>query len=389
MTVLALLVGIGGALVLRHDLALTNALEESLEAEAESLATSETLPRVIPPFVDDDAFAVVYDDDGNLLASTANIEEDDDDRDGYVIVRRRGPGRSVTVAAPDDDIDDSVASLVGSLVIAIPVGTLVLAALVWLVVGRTLQPVEAIRAEVAAIGGRDLHRRVPVPETDDEIGRLARTMNDMLARVEDASARQARFVSDASHELRTPLARMRAELEVDLAHPSTADLAATHRSALEEVDGLQHLVDDLLALAKSDAGAGGARTPVDLATLVVGDDVVHVDATSTIVDGDERALRRAITNLVDNARRHARSRVDVVIADATVSVTDDGDGVPVEHRARIFDRFAQVDESRTGSGTGLGLAIAREIAGQHGGTLTLEGANRFVLSLRATPPAPR
>ena len=131
-----------------------------------------------------------------------------------------------------------------------------LGVLTWVLVGRTLRPVERIRAEVAEIGGSDLHRRVPVPAADDEVGRLATTMNDMLARVEEGQQRQRRFVADASHELRGPLTRMRTELEVDLEHPATADAEATHRSVLEEVVGLQQLVDDLLMLARSDGGIG-------------------------------------------------------------------------------------------------------------------------------------
>ena len=135
--------------------------------------------------------------------------------------------------------------------------TALLAALVWALAGRTLRPVEAIRREVARIGATDLRRRVPVPPGDDEVARLARTMNAMLDRVEGASERQRRFVGDASHELRTPLARMRSEIEVDLAHPDRADLVATHHSVLDEAVGMQRLVDDLLRLARAD-GTGGA-----------------------------------------------------------------------------------------------------------------------------------
>ena len=145
-----------------------------------------------------------------------------------------------------DDIDESVSTLARSLLVGIPLVVAALALLLWWVVGRTLRPVEAIRAEVADIGGRDLHRRVPVPPGDDEVARLARTMNDMLERVDDAAQRQRRFVADASHELRSPLTRIRTELEVDLAHPGEADLLATHASVLDETVGLQRLADDLL-----------------------------------------------------------------------------------------------------------------------------------------------
>ncbi len=131
----------------------------------------------------------------------------------------------------------------------------------WWLVGRTLRPVEAIRAGVGEIGGSDLHRRVPVPPGDDEVARLARTMNDMLGRVESSAERQQRFVADASHELRSPLTRIRSELEVDLAHPAGADPTATHRSVLDEVDGLQRLVDDLLLLARIDGDPTGTSPP--------------------------------------------------------------------------------------------------------------------------------
>ncbi len=150
------------------------------------------------------------------------------------------------VAGTLDDIEESTEALVTSLTIAVPLVAAVLDALVWWLVGPTLRPVEAIRAEVAAIGGSALDRRVPQPGCDDEIARLARTMNAMLDRVESAARRQQRFVADASHELRSPLTRIRSELEVDLAHLDEADPATTHRSVLDEALGLQRLVEDLL-----------------------------------------------------------------------------------------------------------------------------------------------
>ena len=148
-----------------------------------------------------------------------------------------------------DDLNESVRLLVTSLVVAVPALVGLLCLLLWWLVGRTLRPVEEIRSEVAAIGATELDRRVPEPESDDEIARLARTMNKMLDRLADATQRQQRFVADASHELRTPLTRMRTELEVDLAEEGGADLIATHRSVLDEVAEMQLLTDDLLYLA--------------------------------------------------------------------------------------------------------------------------------------------
>jgi signal transduction histidine kinase len=277
--------------------------------------------------------------------------------------------------------------------------------LTWVLVGRTLRPVERIRAEVAEIGGSDLHRRVPVPAADDEVGRLATTMNDMLARVEEGQQRQRRFVADASHELRGPLTRMRTELEVDLEHPATADAEATHRSVLEEVVGLQQLVDDLLMLARSDGGVTDVADAgsIDLAELA-GAVVSRANGRSGVVVelagvaaapavGRPGELQRAIGNLLDNAVRHAASTVRVMVSrnldTVSVAVEDDGEGIPAADRDRVFERFARVDAARTAGdgGAGLGLSIAREIVVRHGGTLivdaTYENGARFVITLPA------
>ena len=309
----------------------------------------------------------------------------------------------IHVAAPSDDVTDSVATLQRSLLVAIPLSAIALALLTWVLVGRTLRPVERIRAEVAEIGGTELHRRVPVPDAADEIGRLATTMNDMLARVEQAQARQRRFVADASHELRSPLTRMRTELEVDLEHPATADPEATHRSVLEEVVGLQQLVDDLLLLARSDGAAvaiaGVERFDLgDVAERAAqrshpreGVTVAIEAAEPALTSGRPGDLERAIGNLIDNAVRHATSavRVDVQGDGDTVSVVveDDGRGIPVADRERIFERFARVDAARSadGGGTGLGLSIARDIVERHGGSIAVDPAYergaRFVITL--------
>ena len=168
---------------------------------------------------------------------------------------------SCTSASPLDDIDERIRVLAVALAVVIPLVTALLAAVVFVLVGRTLRPVERIRREVAAIGPGELDRRVPQPPGSDEIARLATTMNTMLDRLDTANRRQQRFVADASHELRTPLARIRTELEVDLSHPETADERATSRSVLDEVEHLQRLVDDLLVLARSDSNATAPPAP--------------------------------------------------------------------------------------------------------------------------------
>jgi signal transduction histidine kinase len=317
--------------------------------------------------------------------------------DPYRVLSRRVDGRDgpllLYVAGALDDVDESTGVLATTLTVAIPGLTAVLAALIWSLVGRTLRPVEAIRAEVAAIGGSDLHRRVPQPAGDDEIARLARTMNAMLDRVEDATGRQQRFVADASHELRSPLTRIRSELEVDLAHPDTAALASTQRSILDETIALQRLLEDLLHLARSDAGALTTRhEPVDLDDVVLraaeglrADGRVKVDISAVSaaqVLGDPDQLGRCVRNLTDNAARHAASTVTLALSEhdhsAVLSVADDGPGIPADQRDRVFERFTRLDEARsaTAGGTGLGLAITREIIQRHHGSIAIDPAHR-------------
>jgi signal transduction histidine kinase len=403
---------------------LTEALDESLELRANEIAAQgEDVPGVLTALGDDDAFAQLVGVGAGterVLASSDNVPDDmpmvptyppgfstvDDlprTEDAFRVLVQQATGLVVIVGTPTDDIEDSLATLRRSLLLAFPLLLLALAAVLWWIVGRTLRPVEAIRAEVASIGGRNLHRRVPVPTSDDEVARLARTMNDMLERVDDAAQRQQRFVADASHELRSPLTRIRTELEVDLAHPDQADLLATHASVLDETVGLQRLADDLLLVARSDEGAvGESRSEaVDLDDIVLrvarrlrADDRVRVDLSGVgagRVAGDRDQLARLVGNLADNAVHHAASTVQLSLTErdgqVVLAVQDDGAGVPEGDRERIFERFARGDSARRADGgTGLGLAIARDIAAAHAGTLELDSTApgaRFVLTLAA------
>lgn len=275
-----------------------------------------------------------------------------------------------------------------ALVAGLPVLVMLVGAMVWLLSGRALRPVEAIRAEVADISGHDLRRRVPEPRARDEVGRLAVTMNQMLDRLESSAAHRRRFVADASHELRSPLTGLQATLEVALAHPEGASWDAVANDALEEARRLHRLVEDLLVLARSDEQTlvPEARI-VDLDELVRGEAGrlrarrrVPVDLSqvgSGFVVGDPDQLTRVLHNLLDNAERHASSSVTVSLRTAdervVVEVADDGPGIPAEARERIFERFARLDEARSESdgGAGLGLAIVREIVESHGGSIVV------------------
>jgi signal transduction histidine kinase len=253
----------------------------------------------------------------------------------------------------------------------------VVAGVTWLVTRRALRPVEGIRREMAAITrSEDLARRVPEPDTHDEIARLASTTNETLAALETSVERQRRFVADASHELRSPIASLRTQLEVAAAHPELLDLDG----AVEDTVRLQRLAADLLLLARLDAGERPNDTRVDLAGLAreeaEGRAGVTVEAEPVEVAGSRGQLGRVLANLLDNAQRHARSAVTVSVRRegdrAVVGVADDGDGVPEADRERIFERFVRLDaaRSRDDGGAGLGLAIARDVAVRHGGTLT-------------------
>lgn len=279
---------------------------------------------------------------------------------------------------------------------------LTLVALVtWLVVNRALLPVERIRAEVEHITQGDLARRVPLPASADEVHRLATTMNRMLQRLQASSERQRAFIADASHELRSPLASLRTQLEVTAAHPGGADVAEVAADALADVERLQDLTEDLLLLTRLEGSLPAPVTEVDLHGLALDllstrhDDRVPVSLSPggpvPVLAGTER-VSRVITNLVDNAVRHAATGVTISCQahPPRLTVSDDGPGIPAADRERIFDRFVRLDDprSRSEGGTGLGLAIAREVARSYGGeveVLVAESGARFVLTL---PPAP-
>jgi signal transduction histidine kinase len=298
----------------------------------------------------------------------------------------------VYVARSLESVNKSTDSLERLLWWSLPALVMLVGVLTWVVTGRALHPVEAIRREVEVIGGEDLHRRVPEPTNEDEIGRLARTMNAMLARLEDATDRQRRFVADASHELRSPLTSMRAQLEVDLEHPELADWQTTQHDVLADAIRLQRLVDDLLVITVADESALDAahRAPVDLDEIVFAearrvstrnDITIDTHAVSGAqLDGNSDQLVRVVQNLLDNAARHARSEVAISLEESathvTLCVVDDGPGIPDADRERVFERFARLDDARDrdDGGAGLGLAIVHDVVVAHGGSVSVANA---------------
>ena len=422
--VVAVLLAVSLALILVQRAQLTAALDASLRQRAddiESLLVAGELPDVLS--TSEDLITQIVGPDGEVVASTANV--------GQVAITEAGPDQPIrTIELPDvdedafrllstsieggaglmllhvgasyDDVTESVGVLAASLAVAIPAVALILGWTVWWLVGRTLEPVESIRAKVSAIGATALGRRVPQPSGSDEIARLAGTMNEMLDRLQESVEQQQSFIADASHELRNPLTRMRATLEVEIARLGPGEARSALVSSLEEVVALQSLVEDLLHLARSDAGDLVVHwQTVDLDEVIRRAVTSHRGRSEPTIDlqtvepiqvpGDPVMLGRAVENLVENARRHARERVSIslteIAGEAILVIEDDGAGIPAEERAHVFERFARLDESRSRDqgGTGLGLAITRDIVERHGGTISVTagdlGGARFEVRL--------
>ena len=300
--------------------------------------------------------------------------------------------RAVVVGASLEDRDEALQQLLTQLLIIAPVALLLSSLLGYWLARSALRPVEAMRAEAAAISGSEPGRRLPAGEARDEIGRLADTLNAMLERLERAIQRERSFVADASHELRTPLALLKAELELALRKPRTpAELQAAIRSAASETDRLTRLAEDLLVLAQADEGRLPLRRGPIRAGEVLGSvretfraraeetgRTIEADADASVLEADRLRLEQALGNLVDNALRHGAGTVRLRALDRNgqveLHVLDDGDGFPPDFLPRAFERFGRADEARTGGGAGLGLALAAAIAEAHRGSA--HAANR-------------
>ncbi|MGW6402896.1 ATP-binding protein [Streptomyces sp. NPDC055134] len=354
---------------------------------------------------DDDSYAYgEIADDTERSAGSATVDgETRDYRFAALEVKKTQQGDLTVYAGASLSAEQSaVGTALTVMLIGFPVLLGVVAAVTWLVTRRALRPVEGIRREMSAItASQDLARRVPEPGTHDEVARLARTTNETLAALETSVERQRRFVADASHELRSPIASLRTQLEVGAAHPELLDVDG----AVADTVRLQELAAGLLLLARLDAGERPGEARVDLAALAgeelsqrpAGRVAVRTCLEPVEVAGSRSQLARVVGNLLDNAQRHARSRVDIAVRAegpwAVVEVGDDGAGVPEAERERIFERFVRLDDARArdDGGAGLGLAIARDVAVRHGGALTVRsspaGGALFELRLPVAPGA--
>ena len=342
--------------------------------------------------------------EGRTVYSAARDEDGETLRLVSVPVRGEGGNEAglvvgaLQVGLDRNEIDEPLAVFLRLLAAAGPLVLLAAGGGGYLLAGRALAPVAAITELAARIGRRsgtlDLGARLNLPLPDDELGRLARTFDAMLARIDDAFARQRRFTGDAAHELRTPLALMRSQVDLALARPRSAD---AYREALRELDGdlerLTSLVGTLLTLARADAGkleldqasfdlAGTVGTVLEqfAPAAAAAGVALRDEAVPTALRADESLIIQLLVNLIANALAHTPSGGSVTVGcrreggQVWLWVTDTGEGIAPEHQARVFDRFTRVDagRDRAQGGAGLGLAICRVIAEAHGGTIALE-----------------
>lgn len=437
--VLAAVLAIGAvalvALVHQSLLANLDSAASTRAQDISSLVSGASVPETLPAQPDDSNLIQVVDSSNSVVSASANVVGE------LPILRTHPPGISDTfltisslpvgnrsdsyrvavhavplangpgwiyIATSLAQVDAATNSLAWSLSAALPALIAVLALTITFAVGRSLRPIERIRQQAVSIGA-DLSQRVPVPQSRDEVSRLAVTVNQMLDRLQASAQRQKRFVGDASHELRSPLAVLRAQVEVALALGDGADAVGTLERVEVQAIRMTALIEDLLFLAHTDEGRQRRSfEQIDLDEIVLGEfhrlealgnvnvRLGRLDAIRT--SGLSRDLARMVRNIGDNAARHARTEVTIAIEaegkSAVITICNDGPPVPVEDRTRIFDRFTRLDDARsrrTGDGgSGLGLAIAQEIAVAHGGKISVSSLPRresgvaFVITLPVT-----
>lgn len=369
---------------------------------------------------DDDEFVQILDRGGRVVVASENVagepavrlsDDDDDavdvDGDPYVVVRERletsAGRRTVVTGSSLEAAHDATGSLSKLLAVGVPAMLLLVGATTWLMVGRTLAPVDRIRREADEISATQLHRRLPEPERQDEIGRLAHTMNLMLDRLDQAQQQQRRFVSDAAHELRSPIASIKQNAEVASTYPDHLSSEELVDTVLVESTRLERLVTALLGLARLDERApDSTQAAVDLDDLVFEEarrlrrtTSLRIDTTAVSagrVAGEEALFSQVLRNLVDNAERHARGTIALALSEqgsqVHLSVDDDGPGIPEEDRERVFERFVRLDEARArdDGGSGLGLAIVHDIVTACGGSVAVTGSHLGGASLSVILP---
>jgi two-component system, OmpR family, sensor kinase len=401
-----LLAGIGTFIFLRVKSGLDDELDHSLRLRASELAERSRKPDQLRAALDAAGQpAQLMTMDGRVLASVrvkgakpligpvhlaaarrreVRFEREENTR---ILARPASATTIVAVAASMRQRERTLETLSGVLLVGLPIALLLASAAGYAVAAGALRPVDRMRRQAARISGATPGARLPLPTSEDELRRLGETLNDMLARLGAAAEQEREFVSTASHELRTPLAILKAEIEVALHPEATPDewhFALV--SAGEETDRLARLAEDLLLIARGEEGASTAEHEEialhDLVRRVAGRFDLKLDVA---IDPDLRvcaqplALERALTNLIDNARRYGAEPVEIVThaRDEWVElhVIDHGKGFASEYLPRAFERFSRPAGARRG-GAGLGLALVEAVAHAHGGETGAANASR-------------
>jgi len=430
LLVLAVLLVVGLVVYYGTERRLTSALDDSLRAAAAQAMAGANVQngRFTPgPAFNDEADAgdpsapglgiVVYTPDGVTLAHSGSYPQSPPDPamlaatdQGESVVRTRTDpttgvrsrvlttplredGATVAlfgVAMSQEPLFGTLEQLRVTLLVLMPLAAAAAALLAYLLIARTLRPLERVTRTAASITPSDLSRRLGSPHGEDEVGRLATSFDAMLERLEDSFESQRRFVADASHELRTPVAAVRAIVAVTRSRPRRPP---EYEQALDDVaaesERLNTLVERLLELARSDAGSFEESKPVDLSE-VLRDVVASMDVLARArglelageiddgltMNGDADALVQLFVNLIDNAIKYTDAGVVSVTASRTadairIEVADTGRGIADVDLPHVFERFYRGDSSRSSEGTGLGLAVAQETALAHGGTVEI------------------
>ncbi len=398
---------------------LSRDLDRQTQAESRSLVAlcaADGLPGTLPLPLGSALLAQVVGEDGRVVAATpsasplqplstggrAGVRTDEQGAYAGIALRVRTEpavlrGRPVTVvvAAPLGDVRRALHALRLVLLLVVPVLVAAVTALTWRVAGLALRPVERLRAAAEVLVTSPL-APAALPEVggDDEVARLANTLTSLLGAVRTLVGRQRSFVADAAHELRSPLASLTVQLDVARAHPGSVSVPELVADLAPEVARLERLVEDLLSLARLEAADPAARERLDLRELA------GAEGQPAPVVADRAALERAVTNLRDNAVRHARTvrlTTSVLGGAAVLDVDDDGPGIALADRSRVLQRWVRLDDARSRpdggtGGTGLGLAIVAETAHAHGGDVQVLdsplGGARLRLRLPLAAPGP-
>ena len=426
------------AVVLLFSAGRIRSVDRQTRAEATTLAAlvrTGQLPSPLPVPAGSPLLAQVINANGTVSAATAsaslvlplvahpsmsaaNDNTDHDNPFGAAALRIRvqpvtvaGRPAVIVVAAPLADVQSALRSLETVVFVVIPILTVLAGLLEWVIIGLTLRPVERLRvaaadlatetrsstargrlAESSAAPGDPSHTAptdtallLPVGTGGDEITRLAQTLNELLRRLDRSMTQQRNLVADAAHELRSPLASLRVQLDVARAHPALSNASELADELSPEIERLTRLVNDVLLLGRLEGGGSADRESIDLTELAgaVGPPV--------LVPGNRDSLARLVRNLVDNAQDHGAT-VHVTVrreeSTAVIEVDDDGPGIPVDDRERVFDRWTRLDTARDrpSGGSGLGLTLVREIAAAHGGSAAITDSPLGGARARVTLP---